>query len=100
MSSKDANLISAAVSGLNKYANDGNFMRKFSSQQGNDPGGSVDSHPNDERNVESEVATSETKILSESTVRIEEGLSANKLAAKAMQLRLKGKHEEADKLLV
>lgn len=99
MSTRDANIISAAFSGLNKFENDGNFMREFSRQQGKDPCGSVNSHPNDEGNVESEVALSETKVASESTVMIEEGLSANKLAAKAMQLRLKGKHEEADKLL-
>lgn len=100
MSARDANIVSAAFSGLNKFENDGSFMREFSRQQGKDPGGPVDSHPNDEGNVESEVVLYEIKVPSESTVMIEEGLGANKLAAKAMQLRLKGKHGEAEKLLV
>lgn len=99
LSTRDANIVSAAFSGLNKFENDGSFMREFSRQQGKDPGGPVDAHTNDEGNVESEVVLSETKVPRESTVMIEEGLSANKLAAKAMQLRLKGKHEEAERLL-
>lgn len=99
MSARDANIVSDAFSGLNKFENDG-IMREFSRQQGKDPGGPVDSHPNDEGNVESEVVLYEIKVPSESTVMIEEGLGANKLAAKAKQLRLKGKHEEAEKLLV
>lgn len=73
-------------------------MHEFSCQQG--PGGSDDSHCNDEGNVESEVVLLERKVPSESTFMIEEGLSANKPAARAMQLCLKGKHEEDDKLLV
>ncbi|KAH9680647.1 CwfJ-like family protein [Citrus sinensis] len=99
MSARDANIVSDAFSGLNKFENDGSFMREFSRQQGKDPGGPVDSHPNDEGNVESEVVLYEIKVPSKSTVMIEEGLGANKLASKAMQLRLKGKHEEAEKLL-
>ncbi|KAH9682199.1 hypothetical protein WN943_028999 [Citrus x changshan-huyou] len=99
MSARDANIVSAAFSGLNKFENDGSFMREFSRQPGKDPGGPVDSNPNDEGNVESEVVLSEIQVPSESTVMIEEGLGANKLAAKAMQLRLKGKHGEAEKLL-
>ncbi|GAY46544.1 hypothetical protein CUMW_097870 [Citrus unshiu] len=54
MSARDANIVSDAFSGLNKFENDG-IMREFSRQQGKDPGGPVDSHPNDEGNVESEV---------------------------------------------
>lgn len=73
-------------------------MHEFSCQQG--PGGSADSHRNDEGNVESEVVLLERKVPSESTFMIEEELSANKPAARAMQLCLKGKHEEVDKLLV
>ncbi|XP_059461046.1 uncharacterized protein LOC132190161 [Corylus avellana] len=68
--SKDAGLISAAVSSLNKFYNDGSFMREVFQRQNNDPGESV------------------SPSLS----------SANQLAAKALQLRVKGKHEEANKL--
>lgn len=100
MSTKDANIIAAAVSGLNKFENDGTFMREFNHQQCKDPAGSLDPYPNDEGNQVSEVVSSKTKASNESTIVIEEGLSANKLAAMAMQLRLKGKHEEADKVLV
>ncbi|KAK8510899.1 hypothetical protein V6N13_091294 [Hibiscus sabdariffa] len=55
----------------NKFTNDGNFMQEFLRKQGND-----------------------TIAMSNDT------LSINQWAAKALQLRLKGKHEEAEKLLL
>ncbi|XP_017976219.1 PREDICTED: CWF19-like protein 2 [Theobroma cacao] len=81
---KDAAVVSAA----NKFANDGNFMHEFLRKQGTDTatsGGDEDS----EANKPSEAAT----VLKES-------VSTNRLAAKALQLRMKGKHEEAEKLLL
>ena len=36
----------------------------------------------------------------ETSSMVKQSLSANQLAAKALQLRMKGTHEEADKLLV
>ncbi|KAJ4843823.1 hypothetical protein Tsubulata_014030 [Turnera subulata] len=95
MSAKDAGVISAAASSLNKFANDGNFMRTLLAQSGNDP---VDSHANQKANVDKEPASESTK-LNESNNLVKEGLSANQLAAKALQLRIKGKHEEAEKLM-
>jgi len=38
--------------------------------------------------------------LLERSAQVKTGMSANQLAAKAMQLRLKGEHEEAEKLMV
>jgi hypothetical protein len=73
--SKDAGLTSAAVSSFNKFYNDGSFMREVFQRQNNDPGSGF---------VETESVSS----------------SANQLAAKALQLRVKGKHEEANKLQV
>lgn len=93
-SSKDADFIKAAVSSLNKFNNDGSFMQKVLRQQNNDPGGSV------EGNVESRFVSSQMNQPSEGSAVANDALSANQLAAKAFQLRMKGKHEEANKLLV
>ena len=90
LSSKDAGLISAAVSSLNKFSNDGSFMREVFQQQNNDPGGFV----------EPESVLSRMTQTSAGSVPDNDGLSANQLAAKALQLRMKGKHEEANKLQV
>ncbi|KAL5781843.1 hypothetical protein ACOSP7_006872 [Xanthoceras sorbifolium] len=92
MSTKDAELISAAASGLNKFSNDGSFLHKVNRQQSNDPDGSVGN------NEESEVVSLKPNVPIESTAGVED-LSANKLAAKAMQLRMKGKLEESEKLM-
>ncbi|KAF7139278.1 hypothetical protein RHSIM_Rhsim07G0057600 [Rhododendron simsii] len=92
MSSKDSGFISSALSSLNRFANDGRFMNEVTCQKDDEPGGSVGS-PNKERKVESK------SVPSASFTVVDEGLSANQLAAKALQLRLKGKHEEAEKLM-
>ncbi|XWS08844.1 hypothetical protein CRYUN_Cryun40dG0035200 [Craigia yunnanensis] len=91
---KDADVISAA----NKFSNDGNFMQEFLHKQGGT--GTPDSHTNHDGNVDSEVLASETNKPSEAATMLKESLSTNQLAAKALQLRLKGKHEEAEKLLL
>ncbi|KAL5854592.1 hypothetical protein ACOSQ3_004462 [Xanthoceras sorbifolium] len=74
-STKDAELISAAASGLNIFSNDGSFLHK------------VNQH------------SKEPNVPIESAAGVED-LSANKLVAKAMQLRMKGKLEESEKLMV
>ncbi|KAF7150452.1 hypothetical protein RHSIM_Rhsim02G0033400 [Rhododendron simsii] len=91
MSPKDSSLISSALSSLNRFANDGSFMNEVTRQKDDEPGGSIGS-PNRERKVESESVPS-------ASFTVNEGLSANQLAAKALQLRLKGKLEEAEKLM-
>ncbi|KAL5787368.1 hypothetical protein ACOSP7_004317 [Xanthoceras sorbifolium] len=73
-STKDAELISAAASGLNIFSNDGSFLHK------------VNQH------------SKEPNVPIESAAGVED-LSANKLVAKAMQLRMKGKLEESEKLM-
>ena len=83
----DSRIISDALSSLNKFSNDGSFMAKINAHQDSD-------------SRVSESGTSEiVKSEKENEVSIQ-GLTTNQLAAKAMQLRLKGKHEEAEKLLV
>ncbi|XP_076931765.1 uncharacterized protein LOC143597028 [Bidens hawaiensis] len=96
MSVKDAGVISSALSNMQKFTNDGSFMQQFKSQQKQKE--DDDSCSDHDRNLMSDV--SESKEASSSTVDIKPALSANQLAAKAMQLRMKGKHAEADRLLV
>lgn len=90
----DNTVISDALSALNKFSNDGSFLDTIIVQQGRGPGNSV-SEIRTEEAVPSKTITSEKEY----SVAVQ-GLSANQLAAKAMQLRLKGNHEEAEKLLV
>ncbi|KAJ6752198.1 hypothetical protein OIU85_002603 [Salix viminalis] len=96
---KDAALVSAAASSLNKFSDDGSFLNKILGKQNKDAGSSVGSYPNQEENVESKVASPEMNKPSEGSLLVKEALSANQLAAKALQLRMKGKHEEAEKLM-
>lgn len=93
LSSNDAGIVSAAVSSLNKFSNDGSFIDKVLRQQNNDPIGSS------EGNLESASVSSQTNQSGEGSAVANDALSANQLAAKAFQLRMKGKHEEANKLL-
>ena len=100
MSSKDASIISSAMSSLNKFSNDGSFMREMISQKSDDSASSLaSSHIECETKVGPELVSSESEKPSEDAVG-KLALSANQLAAKVMQLRMKGKHEEADKLMV
>ncbi|CAK9183886.1 unnamed protein product [Ilex paraguariensis] len=100
MSTKDAGLISSALSSLNKFANDGSFMREVMHQHTNDSDASVgSSFTNYDRDVKSELVSLESEKLSEDGAVVKPALSANQLAAKVLQLRMKGKHEEAEKLL-
>ncbi|KAI4384367.1 hypothetical protein MLD38_002534 [Melastoma candidum] len=95
MPSNDAAVISAAVSCLNKFSNDGSFMQEALLQSRDNAGVSSSREPasNERPNL------NETNKLSEAIPELPEGLTANQMAAKAMQLRMKGKHEEAEKLL-
>ncbi|XP_050218502.1 uncharacterized protein LOC126669162 [Mercurialis annua] len=98
MSSEDASLISAAVSSLNKFSDDGSFMSNILNRQ-DGPVGPISSHTNLEKNLESKVTSFERSRIGEGIAVAKEAPSANQLAAKALQLRMKGKHEEADKLM-
>lgn len=88
-----AAVISAAASSINKFADDGSFMREFVSKSSNSDGSALES-------IEPVKLSSEANTRGESSAEVKTEMSANQLAAKAMQLRLKGKHEEAEKLMV
>lgn len=89
-----AGVISAAASSLNKFTNDGSFMGEFvSKKSSNSDGSSLES-------VEPEKVSSNVNTPGERSAVVKNEMSANQLAAKALQLRLKGKNEEADKLMV
>ncbi|KAL8208790.1 hypothetical protein R6Q57_008202 [Mikania cordata] len=82
MSVKDVCVISSALSTLQNFTNDGSFMQRFKSQQ---------QQKNDDSFTN--YSTSDMFDVSKSV------LTPNQLAAKVMQLRMKGKHDEANKLL-
>uniref|UniRef100_A0A2P2KGG9 Nucleic acid binding protein n=1 Tax=Rhizophora mucronata TaxID=61149 RepID=A0A2P2KGG9_RHIMU len=98
MSTEDASLISAAASSLNKFANDGSFMNKVLGQQNDDFSGSVGFDANRERKMDLNMDSYDIGKPSDDSA-VKEVFSANQLAAKALQLRMKGKHQEADKLM-
>lgn len=91
----DAELISSAMSNLNKYSNDGSFLHTTLGQQRNVSGDSSSSQPAHDRKVDMSEENKPREVITQ----VNDGLSANQLAAKALQLRLKGKHDEAEKLL-
>ncbi|KAL5542163.1 hypothetical protein UlMin_009873 [Ulmus minor] len=91
--SRDAGVISDAVSGLNKFSNNGNFMREVLQKQRNNCDSPL------AENAILEHVSSKTSEPSETSALVKDSTSANQLAAKALQLRMKGKHEEAEKLL-
>ncbi|EYU32986.1 hypothetical protein MIMGU_mgv1a001703mg [Erythranthe guttata] len=97
LSTEDSALVSAAMSNLNKFSNDGNFMDGFIPKEGNsgDPSNSSKSEARAEPKS-AEFASRESK---EDSGTMNPAMSANQLAAKVLQLRMKGKHEEAEKLL-
>eukprot|EP00268_Persea_americana_P048125 TRINITY_DN5054_c0_g1_i1.p1 TRINITY_DN5054_c0_g1~~TRINITY_DN5054_c0_g1_i1.p1 ORF type:complete len:446 (+),score=103.41 TRINITY_DN5054_c0_g1_i1:1348-2685(+) len=102
MSAEDTRLISEAVSNLNKFADDGDFLHEFNRHQKNDANGSSStSRTNDERNEDQDsvLVSSKSNHSSERCSASKQVLTANQLAAKVLQLRMKGKHEEAEKLL-
>ncbi|KAF5803029.1 hypothetical protein HanXRQr2_Chr06g0266521 [Helianthus annuus] len=98
MSVKDAGVISYALSSMQKFTNDGSFMQQFKSQQQQQEKQNDDSCTDRNTHIMPDVSKSKEPLSS--TADVKPALSANQLAAKAMQLRLKGKHDEADKLLV
>lgn len=96
--SKDAGIISNAISSMNKFSNDGTFMDAVLRKQRHDHHESTDLSNNPGGKME-ELVSSEVKAHNDAVAIEYQGLSANQLVAKSLQLRMKGKHEEADKLL-
>ncbi|PKI48326.1 hypothetical protein CRG98_031274 [Punica granatum] len=94
VSAKDASLISAAASSLNKFSNDGSFMDEALWEQRNDSTVAVASSM-----CEGELSQQSSEPSFAIREILNEGLSANQLAVKALQLCMKGKHDEAQKLM-
>ncbi|KAG8062530.1 hypothetical protein GUJ93_ZPchr0003g18568 [Zizania palustris] len=89
ISSEDQALISSVIAGINKFSNDGSFLEKINnleSKNANVSTAKVDEPKSDKDSLKKAPSVSTQK------------LNANQLAAKILQLRMKGKHEEAEKL--
>lgn len=97
---EDSRLISEAAAHLNKFSNDGNFMKEMLSKKKNESVSPVETRGDHTSDVERNTLPSETNKDGEETLPSRETLSVNQLAAKAIQLRMKGKLEEAQKLMV
>ncbi|KAK6161384.1 hypothetical protein DH2020_004765 [Rehmannia glutinosa] len=99
LSTEDAALVSTALSNINKFSNDGNFLDKLMHKEEDN---SVDlSNPSKfEARPEPKSVDFASVENKEDSGAVKLAMSANQLAAKALQLRMKGKHEEAEKLLI
>lgn len=75
-------------------------MKEMLSKQKNVSVSPVETRGDHRSDVQQKELPSETNKDGEGTLPSMETLSVNKLAAKAFQLRMKGKHEEAQKLMV
>ncbi|KAG9440009.1 hypothetical protein H6P81_020174 [Aristolochia fimbriata] len=96
MSSERNQIISEAATSLNQFANDGSFTKEFSRRQKNDSDAEHgSSHISLEKIEQPDVPSSNSGI----SVVSKSVLTGNQLAAKVLQLRMKGKHEEAESLL-
>ncbi|XP_042030499.1 CWF19-like protein 2 isoform X2 [Salvia splendens] len=98
MSAEDSALVSAAMSNLNKFSNDGNFMAAFMNKEEKsvDQSSSSKFEARAESSASVDFAFRENK---EDVGTLGPPMSANQLAAKALQLRMKGRHDEAEKLM-
>jgi hypothetical protein len=98
ISSEDQALITSAVASINKFSNDGSFMEKISNIEGKNANVSTSTA------VEKSEMDRNRKLVKESSTKAPalstKKLNANQLAAKILQLRMKGKHEEAEQLSV
>ncbi|KAL9256145.1 CWF19-like protein [Drosera capensis] len=93
--SRDADLISSAVASLNKFENDGSFLQKVMTVKNE----SIDFSGDKLDKISEAIPDSKMDLLGKRPDKDTQPLSANQLAAKALQLRIKGQHEEADKLM-
>ncbi|CAN6297839.1 unnamed protein product [Urochloa humidicola] len=95
VSSEDQALLSSAVASLNKFSDDGSFMEKISDLNHN-------THVSTSSTSTDEQKDNEQKHFKESSEKAPlvstQKLNANQLAAKILQLRMKGKNEEAEQL--
>ncbi|ERM95814.1 hypothetical protein AMTR_s00060p00050950 [Amborella trichopoda] len=103
MSTEDTKLVSATASSVNRFANDGSFLAQFNQHISKDINGCANpSHRVDKANETTKpriVCSMHDGASGESLVS-NQVLSTNQWAAKVLQLRMKGKHTEAERLLV
>lgn len=97
---EDSRLISEAAAHLNKFSNDGNFMKEMLSKQKSVSVSPVETRGDHRSDLEQKALPLETNKDGEGTLPSMDSLSVNKLAAEALKLRMKGKPEEAQKLMV
>ncbi|KAJ3673337.1 hypothetical protein LUZ60_006711 [Juncus effusus] len=88
LSLENRELLNEAVAGINKFDNDGSFLDKIRN---------LDGKKERDQSEKLEVKSSGTGTSSVSLAGTE-GLTKNQLAAKILQLKMKGKHQEADLL--
>jgi hypothetical protein len=102
ISSEDQALISSAVASLNKFSDDGSFMEKISNLESKNT--NVSTASASASASADEQRDNEQKSLRESSNKVpllsSQKLNANQMAAKILQLRMKGKHQEAEQLSV
>lgn len=96
ISSEDQKLISSAVASLNKFSNDGSFMEKITNVESKNTNVSTASADEQKDNEQKSLMDSLDKGPLVSTQK----LNANQMAAKILQLRMKGKLQEAEQLSV
>ncbi|KAK9112934.1 hypothetical protein Scep_020453 [Stephania cephalantha] len=96
---EDTSLIAAATSSLNKFADDGSFLLEANRRMRKYAEGSSVTRLAGSEMIDSGLDSSIANKPSEDNSIVDQALSTNQLAAKAMQLRMKGKHEEANKLM-
>lgn len=93
-SAEDANLIRSAISSLNKFSNDGSFMEEALKHQQRKDSSSL----NEVEELIPKVGKAE--VDRDQAIEEVKGLTVNQIAAKALQLSMKGKHDESQKLMV
>ncbi|KAF8660676.1 hypothetical protein HU200_057502 [Digitaria exilis] len=97
ISSEGQALISSAVASLNKFSDDGSFMEKISDVSKNTDASTSIARADEQKDSEQKhFKDSSKKVPLVSTQK----LNANQLAAKILQLRMKGKNEEAEQLSI
>lgn len=94
VASADTTLISETISSMNKFTNDGSFLKQFVAS----PSKNVSKDDCKDHEVCDSVSSVTNPSGAVASIGAQE-LTPNQLAAKAIQLRLKGKHDEAERLM-
>lgn len=98
-SSMDIGLTAAGPTIANTFSSDGSLMREFMHQKKDSSNVNDSSKSKLEGILQSKPDPPVSKNASEDATTIKPALTSNKLAAKVLQLRMKGLHDEAYKLL-